>query len=322
MTKTIEDIEENFNSFIKKVDLQNSEISSTINMNELDEISDEILKAREYLNSFASGEKKSVREKAYNQISNIPFIGNWAKDKINEVQEQHLKDSGVNEVLKNIFESFTKKQKRLLTLTFLIHNMKNNLLEQEVELNNYIILLDEIVNSTSNPVEKMKAIEMSVMAQSQDKIIKEMIYNNINIIIELMEGLHYKISKTLPVIKNTLNNSLNIVGTINSIKDAVQMMNALENLTNEINQKSTESIQSLIIDTTKSLSEGTDIEFYKNSAQRNLNFNKALLEARKKHISKTVEDYNTLKNISIDVSNQIESRVKEEENLIELMIKE
>jgi uncharacterized protein YjgD (DUF1641 family) len=117
-----------------------------------------------------------------------------------------------------------------------------------------------------------------------------------------------KISKTLPTLKNTLNNSLNIVGAINSIKDAVQMMNTLENLTNEITQTSTNNIQTLIVDVTKSLSDGTDVEFYKESAKRNEEFNKTLIEARVKHIEKTVSNYNTLKEIQLDTSNQIELR--------------
>ena len=129
---------------------------------------------------------------------------------------------------------------------------------------------------------------------------------------ELMESLHHKISKTLPVIKNTLSNSLNIVGTINSIRDAVDMMNTLEGLSNEINQKSTNNIQTLVIDTTRSLSEGTDIEFYKESAKRNEEFNKTLLEARKEHIATTISNYQTLKEIGINAGNQIEYRREQE----------
>ncbi len=198
----------------------------------------------------------------------------------------------------------------------MMEGMKSNLLEQEIVLYKYINQLNYIIENPTNAVEKMKAFEMSVMAQSQEKITKEMIYNNLDIIMELMSGLHHKISKTLPVIKNTLNNSLNIVGTINSIRDAVQMMNALETLSNDINKKSTNNIQSLVIETTKSLSEGTDIDFYKESAKRNELFNKTLLEARKEHITKTISNYNTLKEIGADASNQIEYRLEEEKKYL------
>jgi hypothetical protein len=316
----IEALEKDFNAFIKTMESDTYKVSAGINMDELDEISEDVIKAKEYLSSFASGEKKTIREKAYNQISSFPLIGSWAKDKIEEVQTQNIKDSSVKEVLEGIFKSFDVKKTRLLELTTMMEGMKNNLLNQEKHLGDYIVRLEGIIKNPKNTVEKMKALEMSVMAESQDKITKEMIYNNLNIIMELMEGLHYKISKTLPVIKNTLNNSLNIVGTINSIRDAVSMMNALESLSNDINKKSTSNIQSLVIDTTKSLSEGTDIEFYKESAKRNEEFNKTLLEARKEHIKTTIDNYESLKQIGIDSSNQIQYRQEEEAKALGLKI--
>lgn len=305
-------LESEFGSFIEDMEHANAQVTANINMDELNEISADIMKAREYLSSFASGEKKSVREKAYNQIANVPLLGNWAKGKIEEVQAQAFEDSSVKEVLDGIFDSFNVKKKRLVELTVMMDGMRTNLMTQEGQLGQYIQKLDDVIANPANVGDKMRALEMSNMAMSQDKITKEMVYNNLNIIMELMEGLHHKISKTLPVIKNTLTNSLNIVGTINSIRDAVDMMNTLETLSNEINQKSTANIQDLVIDTTKSLSDGTDIEFYKNSADRNEKFNKTLLEARKTHIKKTVEDHETLKKIGIDAGNQIEYRREQE----------
>ena len=309
---SMDDLEKDFGLFIQEMENANDRIAANINMDELDEISGDIIKAKEYLSSFASGEKKSVREKAYNKLTALPLIGGWAKDKVEEAQTQSLEDSTVKEVLNGIFNSFDVKKKRLVDLTIMMDGMKNNLIKQEITLGNYIDKLNDIIANPKNVADKMRALEMSVMAQSQDKITKEMIYNNLNIIMELMEGLHHKISKTLPVIKNTLSNSLNIVGTINSIRDAVDMMNTLETLSNEINQKSTGNIQTLVIDTTKSLSDGTDIEFYKESAKRNEEFNKTLLEARKEHIKTTLSNYETLKEIGIDSSNQIAYRREEE----------
>lgn len=194
----------------------------------------------------------------------------------------------------------------------MVDKMRTNLIHQEQKLEDYIIKLEDVLANPQSVQDKMRAMEMSVMAQSQDKITKEMIYNNLNIIVELMEGLHQKITKTLPVLKNTLTNSLSIVGTINSIKDAVDMMNTLEGLSNEIIQKSTGNVQQLIIESTNSLSEGTDIEFYKLSAKRNEQFNTQLLESRKKHIATTFNNYNTLKQIGIDTSSQLENRMKQE----------
>lgn len=312
---SIDDLERDFNILIEDMEVANSKINSNINIDELNEISEDVLKAREYLNSFASGERKTVREKAYNQMTNIPLMGDWAKRKIQEVQSQMYEDSSVKEVLEGIFNSFTTKKNRLLELTIMLESMRKNLLFLESSLGDYMIKMDYLINHSEDVGEKMRALEMSNMALSQDKIIKEMIYNNLNIIMELMKGLHNKITKTLPAIKSTLTNSLNIVGAINSIKDTVAMLNTLETLSNEINQKSTANIQELVITTTESLSDGVDIDFYKQSALRNEEFNKTLLEARKKHIRTTIENYGALKQIGIDSNNQIEYR-KEQEALI------
>ncbi len=309
---SMDDLEKEFGSFIQEMETANNRVTANINMDELNEISEDIIKAKDYLSAFASGEKKTVREKAYNQLTSLPLIGGWAKSKVEEVQVQALEDSTVKEVLNGIFSSFDVKKRRLIELTGMMDGMRTNLLNQEMRLGDYIEKLNDIILTTTSPADKMRAVEMSVMAQSQDKITKEMVYNNLNIIMELMEGLHHKISKTLPVIKNTLTNSLNIVGTINSIRDAVDMMNTLETLSNEINQKSTNNIQTLVINTTRSLSDGTDIEFYKLSAKRNEEFNETLLEARKQHIATTLDNYETLKEIGIDASNQIEYRREQE----------
>jgi len=305
---SVADLEVEFSAFIKEMEVANDTVSSKIQMDELNEIGDEVIKAKQYLTSFASGEKKSVREQAYSQLKGLPLIGNWAGKKVEEVQVQSMKDSGVKDVLNGIFESFETKKKRLIELTTMAEGMRNNLITQEVQLGGYIQKLDAIIANPPSVADKMRALDMSIIAQSQDRISKEMIYNQVNFIIELMENLMIKISKTLPTLKNTLSNSLNIVGTINSIKDAVEMMNTLEDLSNEITRSSTNNIQSLIVDVTKSLSDGTDIEFYKESAKRNEDFNKTLTQARVKHIETTVGNYETLKQIEVDTSNQIEFR--------------
>jgi len=307
-TKTVEELEIEFSSFIKEMEVANETVSGTMQMDELNEIGDEVIKAKQYLTSFASGEKKSVREKAYTHLTTLPLIGNWAKDKVEEVQVQQLENSGVKEVLDGIFKSFETKKKRLIELTTMIDGMRKNLINQEQRLGVYINKLDEIIANPPSPADKMRALDMSIIAQAQDRISKEMIYNQVNFIIELMENLMVKISKTLPTLKNSLSNSLNIVGSINSIKDAVTMMNTLEDLSNEITRTSTNNIQSLIIDVTESLSDGTDIEFYKESAKRNEEFNSTLTKARVKHIETTVGNYKTLKQIEVDTSNQIEMR--------------
>jgi hypothetical protein len=317
---TIEELEVEFNAFIKEMEAANDTVSSKIQMDELNEIGDEVIKAKQYLTSFANGEKKSIREQAYSQLTALPLIGTWAKDKVEEVQVQHMKDSGVKEVLEGIFESFETKKKRLVELTIMAEGMRDNLIEQEKQLGEYIRKLDEIIANPPSVADKMRALDMSIIAQSQDRISKEMIYNQINFIIELMENLMIKISKTLPTLKNTLSNSLNIVGTINSIKDAVEMMNTLEDLSNEITKTSTNNIQNLIVDVTKSLSDGTDIEFYRESAKRNEDFNKTLTQARVKHIETTVSNYETLKQIEVDTSNQIEMRRKAEAKALGMSI--
>ena len=305
---SVAELEVEFSAFIKDMEVANDSVASGIQMDELNEIGDEVIKAKQYLTSFASGEKKSVREQAYTQLKGLPLIGEWAGKKVEEAQTQSMKDSGVKEVLEGIFESFETKKKRLVELTAMAEGMRNNLIVQETRLGEYILKLDEIIANPPSVADKMRALDMSIIAQAQDRISKEMIYNQVNFIIELMENLMIKISKTLPTLKNTLSNSLNIVGTINSIKDAVEMMNTLEDLSNEITRTSTNNIQNLIVSVTESLSDGTDIEFYRESAKRNEQFNKTLTQARVKHIKTTIGNYETLKEIEVDTTNQIEMR--------------
>jgi len=317
---SISELEVEFSAFIKENEAANESVANVIQMDELNEIGDEVIKAKQYLTSFASGEKKSVREKIYSQAIALPLIGGWAKEKVEEVQVQSMKDSGVKEILDGIFTSFETKKKRLIELTTMAEQMRDNLIEQEKRLGKYIVQLDKIIENPDSIADKMRALDMSIIAQSQDRIAKELIYNQINFVVELMENLMVKISKTLPTLKNSLINSLNIVGTINSIKDAVVMMNTLEDLSNEITKTSTNSIQDLIVDVTQSLSDGTDIDFYRESAERNEKFNKVLTSARVKHIKTIQSNYEELKKIEVDTSNQIENRRKAEAKALGLKL--
>jgi len=317
---SIQELEQEFESFIKEMEIANETVSSGIKINELNEIGDEIIKAKQYLASFASGDKKSVRTQAYSQLLALPLIGNWAKDKIEEAQVKQMESSGVKETLEGIFKSFEVKKKRLIELTTMAEGIRKNFINQEQRLGTYILQLDEIIKNPPSGADKLRALNMSIIAQAQDKISKEMIYNQLNFIITMMENLMIKISKTLPTLKNSLSNSLNIVGTINSIKDAVEMMNTLEDLSNEITRTSTNNIQNLIVGVTKSLNDGIDIDFYKESAKRNEEFNNTLTQAKIQYIKTTVNDYETLKQIGVNTSNQDELRRKKEEEILEIQL--
>jgi hypothetical protein len=311
----IDKLEGEFSKFIDDLEKSQKGIN-TIQMDELNDISEEIIKAKQYLTSFASGESKSVRTKAYNQLTQLPLIGNWAKEKAQEMESQDLKDAGVEDVLDGMFKSFDAKKQRLIELTGMAEKLKTTLMFKEKSLGEYIVRLDKIIQNPNSAVEKMKAIDLSIMAQSQDRITKEMIYNNLEFIIELLENLMIKISKTLPVLKQNLNNSLSIVGTINSIKDSLEMMNTLEGLTNEISRTSTENIQGLIVDVTKSLGESTDISFYEESAKRNEEYHKLLTTERVKYIEKSVSNYDKLKVIEENSQALMLERVKQEAKAI------
>jgi len=306
---SITKLEDSFSEFLIVVDTTTSKISTNINMDELNEIGDEILKAREYLISFASGEKKSTREKLYNQVGNLPLIGSWASKKAEEVQLQSLKDSNVKDVLQGIFDNFEIKKKRLVELTTLADTIRNSLLNSEKKLGEFIKDIDYILSTTTDPASKMRAYDMSIQAQSSEKIIKDQVHNKLHFIIEMMEALHLRMSKTLPSIKAQLINETSIAGMITSISDSVKMMDSLQELTNEISRTSTANIQGLIMEVSDQLTNGVDVDFYKKSAETNAAFQKTMNECTAKRIKATVDTYNELKDIGMDVSRQLENRV-------------
>lgn len=317
----IDELEKDFSAFVQKIEASTANISKDINIDELNEIGDEIIKAKEYLSSFASGEKKTVREKAYNQLTNIPGLGSWAKNKVTEVRVQNMKDSGAREVFDEMFENFETKKKRLVELTYLAESIMKSLIGQESELVVYIRKLDVIIQSSDSAGDKMRAYDMSIQAQSSEKVIQDQVHNKLAFIIELMTKLMHRMSKTLPVIKTQLLNETSFAGMISSISDTVKMMDSLQDLTNEIAQKSTHNIQGLIIDVSKTLTKSTDIEFYKKSAEINEKFHKTMIDCQVKRISSTLDNYDTLKQISVDTSKQLENRMKKERIALGMDIK-
>jgi len=310
--QSMDALEQEFGAFVSEIESTTSDITTNINMDELNEIGEEIIKAKAYLTSFANGEKKTTREKAYNQLVSLPLIGGWAKDKVEEAQLQHVKDSGVKDVLKSMFDNFDIKKKRLVELTGLADTIRTNLIAQEGELAVYIVKLDNIIEHTTSPTDKMRALDMSIQAQSSDKIIKDQVHNKLHFIVDMMEALHMRMSKTIPTLKAQLLNETSIAGMITSIADSVKMMDSLQSLTNDIAKTSTENIQGLIVDVTKSLTDGVDVEFYRKSAETNEKFQQTMIECSAKRIKSTVKAYDTLKEIGVDTSNQLERRVHSE----------
>jgi len=319
--KSFKEIEKSFNDFILEVGTTTEAVSGRINVDELNEIGDSIVSAKQFLTSFANGEKKSVRTRAYNQLKNVPLIGDWAKGKVEEIQTQALKDSSVKEVLNDIFDSFEIKKKRLIELTEIASNIRVELMKQEIKVGEYISDLEHILSSTEDPVTRMKALEMSIQAQTSDKIIKDQVYNKINFILELMEALMIRMSKTLPAIKSQLLNETSISGMINSISDSVKMMSSLQELTNEIAKTSTENIQGLIIDVTKELTNGADIEFYKQSAETNKKFHQTLISCEQERIKNNIDSFKKLKEISDDTTLQLQQRTNSQIKALESGLK-
>jgi len=316
---SIEDIEKNFNSFVKEIDSNMDKMSTVIQNDELNQISDEILKAKEYIETFSRGETKSFKEKTLSHLGNVPMIGDWAKGKYEEVRRTNFENSSVKEIIEGIFNTFEEKKKRLIVLSENIDLLRSNLQVQEAKLEEYIVQLDYIIDNTTSSGEKLKAIDMSIVAQSQRQVVKEMLYNQIDFILNLMETLMVKIVKTLPVLKNTLNSSVNIAATINSMKDTVEMMNSLEELTNKVTQESTNNIQSLIIDVMDNFSEKIDEEFYEKAADRNIQFTKDLIDSRKKYIEKSVKGYKNLKSIEVKMQQALLERANAEEETLQIM---
>ena len=319
-TTNIDDLEKQFNNFISVTEASTTEAAGAVNMDELDEIGDEIIAARQYLESFAAGEKKGVREKAYNHLTALPLIGGWAKDKVEEVQVQAMKDSNVKDVLNGIFDKFDIKKKRLLELTDMANGIGKSLQVQEKELAKYILTLDKVLSDTDDSTTKLRAYDMSNQAQYQDKVIKEQIYNKLAFIVYFLDKFIMRMSKTVPAIKTQLMNETQISGMINSIADSVKMLGELQELTNNIAKTSTEKVQSLIVDVTKDLTNGSDIEFYKESAQRNIQFQDTMKKSRVKMIESTVNTYDELKKIGIDTSNQLENRINAERKALGMNI--
>ena len=319
---TIDELENEFNIIIKEAEVTNKGVNDQMKMDELNEIGDSVIKAKQYLAEFAAtGISKTPREMAYEHLSSLPLIGGWAKSKVNEVQETNLKNSGVTDVLESIFTSFEQKKGRLIELTDIAENMQKNLNEQRIKLGEYIVKLDKIVQNPGSSSDRMRAVDMSNRAMEQQETTADMCDNQIALILEMMGTLYQKLSKTLPVIKNTLNNSLTIAGTINSMRDSITMMNSLEDLSNEIQQTSSNNIQNLIIESTQMLTNGTDIEYFKNSAKRNEQYHETLIKVRKEYFEKTIEKYDQFKEIQENNSNLLERRVSEEAKLLENSIK-
>lgn len=307
--ETIDELEESFGDFLDEMERCSDEAVEHCKMGDLDEMTKEIADAQTFISSFMDESSKSFGERVGGFLTALPIVGEAIQNKMDEAKMEKFKSEGVKDVLNEMFNNFEKKKEKIKMLTKKTEIMRNNLREQELQLGMYIKKLQVIKNAEDTTAyDKIRATDMENRALVQESITKEMIYNQIDFIIELNMTLMNKLGRTLPIIKNTMKNNLGIASNIAEMKKTLDMMNGLEQLSNKITRTSTGNIQTLIVDTTKSITSGTDIEFYKESSKRNIEFSEKLKNERVANIKKMISDNEVLNSISFDSTHLIEDR--------------
>jgi len=310
--QNINELEKQFQNFVDKSEDFTSKIAVNINMQELDEINQYIAESYQYIEQYASNTEMDKKTKAYNQLTNVPVLGTWAQKKIDRIKETNMQNSSVKDVLEEMFKNFSIKQKRLVELTGVAENMGKELSKQEQELTQYIDTLENIIETTDSRVEKMKAVEMVNQGRTRLHTIREQVHNKLIYIIDMMEHLHGKLSKTIPSLKVELMNETSIAGMINSISDIVSVTNKIQDLRNDISKHSSEKMTSLISEAYKDLTAGTDIEFYEEAAARSERNRKLLRKNQEEYIRTTFKGYEKLKSIQENTSKQLQSDLDNE----------
>jgi len=317
----LDGLQTDFFAYIESIKNESQAYKLDTNMSEIGDIESLILESENYLRQFATGEKPTIKEKALSHLANIPMIGGYAKSKYEETRNQNIKNSTVREALKKIFDPLKSKKDRLIHFSDMLHEMKKSLVSQETKLRFYIENINNMVEDSSGS-DKLKAIDMSNIAMSQLQRVQDSINNKADILITLIEELYRKLSEKIPMIENALDDSLQYVAVINTLREQVEMMNRVEMLGNDIEKISTQQIQKSIIEVISMDTTSANIEHFKNSAKRNEEFNKLYIEHSQKRIQKIVENHNTLKSIANDMSNQLTYRGNQETIYLENLTRE
>ena len=303
--ESMEEIKNSYNSFIEQGKHRSSEISDIITESELNEIRGIIVDFKGRIEQYGVKKEPTTTERTLQRLAMIPLIGGFIESKVQDYKTSVENNKNMHEVLQDMFNVFKDKADYLEVIFGKAYEMKQNLLAQEIELEEFAMRIRTTLETTTSPLEKVAAIKLGALIEGNRLKTKEKIYNKLDFILKFIEEQLTSIALMIPGIEAGLVEDVAITAFLNNISDMNTMFSSLTELSNTVGRISAETVHGLITEVSESFDNGIDIAHIEKMAARNTQFMNKMVATTKSRIQKDATTYNRLTQISADMTGSL-----------------
>jgi hypothetical protein len=298
---TINDVKERYNQFTIRSKAQSDEIADVIDVKEMEDIRDLIIQFNDRLNGVVEAQPQTTAEKTTGKVMGrlamIPILGKFLEGEAEDAKIKEQASKTTREILQEMFDVFREKSD-VLELSFeRAFKLRDVLLEKEKELEIFSTQIKNIVLTTDQPLEKVGAIKLGGLVESNKLKNKEKIYNKLDFILQFIEEQLTTISLMMPGIETGLVEDSEIGSFLTSVSNMNQIFKSLTELSNSVARSGNEKVMKLITEVNDSMTNTVDVDHMEKLASTNKAFMKQMISGTEKKLKRDAQTYGKLMNI-------------------------
>jgi len=174
--------------------------------------------------------------------------------------------------LENVYEDLEEKEKKLREYHSQLLTIKETLENENVEIDKNIVIYKTKMQECANNGDDMGEtgfLEVLVSLESKKVNNTELITNQIPVLTDMIRTFLGKISKTLPFLKMTLRNQIEVSSALKTLSILIESVQELEKFSMDLEKANSAAINSLTKKVHAQIVKGVDVEYYKEIGKRN-----------------------------------------------------
>ena len=179
--------------------------------------------------------------------------------------------------LEDAFEFFNGKKDELFTRKEELKNLGTMLLSENTKLEEQI---SKLKSSEENDVELLVQMETKLVVN------KEILMNEVPILLDMIENILVKLEKTLPFIERTIKQRLVVNGSLKTLNYVIKKTIELEEYSKTLEKENSKAIKSLVSESTEMIINSIDVDYYKDMKERNKELTSLFKTSKEKYYNK------------------------------------
>lgn len=260
-----------------------------------DSIVENVSKNQKELLDLKSIDPNSFSSKFKGLMARTPLLSNFVSENYKYLSDDALRNGKINEITDGIFKAVetarVESMKKAQHMYDILENTKQN----------YIKLTDIISELENVQTEDMNVSERNffVMARQQELMLRNRIME-LGATVTAAYQSSERISAWIPILHNELRSSLLINNALNSIKSANDKFEQTIKINDQIAGESTRVMRETLLNVTKSVNTGEDLQKFEDRISSCLQLEKDLREINETRKQQQEEAINKMREINTD----------------------